>query len=390
MDNSNCNTEHKKYQHLTSEERHIIEVRFNIDKWSIYAIAKSLGRPYNTIKNEVDRGTVYLYNGKVTRYKADKGEEVYLEHRKNSRRNYRCLETAGFLKYVEDQFFNEGWSLDSAVGNAKVKGLFTDKEMVCTKTLYNYVDLGLLKIKNIDLPEKLKRSEKSKKTRENKKKLGNSIEQRPDDVDTREEFGHWEIDSVIGKKNEGEPQVMTLVERKLRESIWIKVRNHSAEAIDEALTALIEQFGDKYNEVFKSITGDNGSEFANLSKVEAKGKQRGYPCILPIRILPMKKEQTNVITECCVDSFPRGKALMTTVRMTFCSSPTKLTICRERYSAIIHRRSFSSRSLIESTGLPEPRRREFSSLVATLLPRKTRGNLLQTKKLFQLAIAICV
>ncbi len=140
--------EHKKYQHLTSEERHIIEVRLNIDKWSIYAIAKNLGRPYNTVKNEVDRGTVYLYNGKVARYKADKGEEVYLEHRKNSRRNYRCLETAGFLKYVEDQFFNEGWSLDSAVGNAKVKGLFTDSEMVCTKTLYNYVDLGLLKIKN--------------------------------------------------------------------------------------------------------------------------------------------------------------------------------------------------------------------------------------------------
>lgn len=271
MDNSNCNTEHKKYQHLTSEERHIIEVRLNIDKWSIYAIAKNLGRPYNTVKNEVDRGTVYLYNGKVARYKADKGEEVYLEHRKNSRRNYRCLETAGFLKYVEDQFFNEGWSLDSAVGNAKVKGLFTDSEMVCTKTLYNYVDLGLLKIKNIDLPEKLKRSEKSKKTRENKKILGDSIEQRPDDVDTREEFGHWEIDSVIGKKAEGEPQVMTLVERKLRESIWIKVRNHSAEAIDEALNALIEQFGDKYSEVFKSITGDNGSEFANLSKVEAKG-----------------------------------------------------------------------------------------------------------------------
>ena len=46
MDNSNCNTEHKKYQHLTSEERHIIEVRLNIDKWSIYAIAKNLGRPY--------------------------------------------------------------------------------------------------------------------------------------------------------------------------------------------------------------------------------------------------------------------------------------------------------------------------------------------------------
>lgn len=248
MDNPNCNTEHKKYQHLSSEERHIIEVRFNEDKWTIYAIAKSLGRPYNTIKNEINRGTVYLYNGKIARYKADKGEEAYREHRKNSCRNYRCLETAKFLRYVEDQFFDEGWSLDAAVGHAKANGLFSSKEMVCTKTLYNYVDSGLLKIKNIDLPEKLSRKTKTKKDRENKRKLGNSIEQRPDIVDTREEFGHWEIDSVIGRKVEGESQVMTIVERKLRKSIWIKVRNHSAEAIDEALSALIDQFGDKYND----------------------------------------------------------------------------------------------------------------------------------------------
>ncbi len=57
MDNSNCSTEHKKYQHLTSEERHIIEVRINEDKWSIYRIAKSLGRPYNTIVIQFKRLT---------------------------------------------------------------------------------------------------------------------------------------------------------------------------------------------------------------------------------------------------------------------------------------------------------------------------------------------
>ena len=39
--------------------------------------------------------------------------------------------------------------------------LFSTDEMVCTKTLYNYVDLGILTIKNIDLPEKLKRNTKS-------------------------------------------------------------------------------------------------------------------------------------------------------------------------------------------------------------------------------------
>lgn len=64
---------------------------------------------------------------------------------------------------------------------------------------------------------------------------------------------------------------MTIVERKLRMSLWIKIKNHTSEAVDEALSELISQFGNKYKEVFKSITGDNGSEFANLSKLETIG-----------------------------------------------------------------------------------------------------------------------
>ena len=70
MDNPNYTTEHRKGQHLLNEERYEIEVRLK-DGWSIYKIAKHLGRAYNTIKDEVERGTVTLYNGKVKRYKAD-------------------------------------------------------------------------------------------------------------------------------------------------------------------------------------------------------------------------------------------------------------------------------------------------------------------------------
>ena len=139
MDNPNCNTEHRKYQHLTSEERHEIEVRLK-DGWSVYRIAKHLSRPYNTIANEIKRGTVLLYSGKVKRYKADKGQEVYLEHRRNSRRNYRCLETVDFLRYVEQQFKNAKWSFDSTVGYAKEHHLklsilldtFTSNKMSCS------------------------------------------------------------------------------------------------------------------------------------------------------------------------------------------------------------------------------------------------------------------
>lgn len=257
MDTLNFTPTHKKGQHLTREERYYISIRLNIDHWSIYKIAKELHRPYNTINEEVKNGTVYLYNGKVKRYKPDIAEQKYKDERVNSKRNYRCLECVEFLNYVVEMFTKKGWSLDASVGY--------------TKTLYNYVDLGLLPIKNIDLPEKLKRNTKSSNARKNRRIPGKSIEECPETVNSREEFGHWEIDSVLGKKKDTEPAIMTIVERQTRMSLWIKVKDHSSLAIDEALQNLINQFGNKKSEVFKSITGDNGSEFANLSKIENNG-----------------------------------------------------------------------------------------------------------------------
>ncbi len=275
MDKTNYTTEHRKGQHLLNEERHEIEVRLK-DGWSLYRIAKHLGRPYNTIKNEVKRGTVHMYNGKKERYKANAGEQAYRDHRENCRRINCCLKAARFLAYVASKVFgDEKWSLDAAFGAALRSGEFRRDEMVCTKTLYNYVDLGLLPIKNIDLPEKLHRNTKSKKSRENKRNLGASIDERPEIVDLRTEFGHWEADTVVGKKDEGEPCVLTLVERVTRMCLWIKAENHTADAIQAALESVMEYFGEQKNEVFKTITGDNGSEFANLSLFE-DGKLKVY------------------------------------------------------------------------------------------------------------------
>jgi len=270
MDDINYTTEHQKGQHLNSEERHEIEVRRK-DGWSIYKIAKHLKRPYNTIKNEIKRGTVSLYNGQVERYKADEGQKVYLEHRQESRRKYRCLVVSKFLQYVQNHFKEDHWSLDACAGKAIQSGDFSRSETVCTRTLYRYVDLGMLPIKNMDLPEKLLRNTKQHHVRKNRKSLGKSIEERPESIDTREEFGHWEIDSVLGKRDENEPAVVVLTERKFRYSLWIKVKNHKAEAVDEAMETLLSEYGENYSEVFKSITGDNGSEFANLSDLEKKG-----------------------------------------------------------------------------------------------------------------------
>lgn len=270
MDNLNYTIGHRKGQHLSSEERHDIEVHLR-DGWSIYKIAKNLGRPYNTIKNEIQRGTVLLYNGKTARYKARVGEEKYKENRRSSTRKYRCLETASFLKYVVQSFREKGWSLDACYGHALESGLFRRDEIVCTKTLYNYIDLGLISLKNIDLPEKLRRNTKKDKVREKKKNLGDSIELRDKSIENRDDFGNWEIDSIIGKKAAEEPCIMSLTERKLRVSIWLKLRNHSADAMMEALKQVKEEYGANFAKVFRTITADNGSEFGRLSELKEDG-----------------------------------------------------------------------------------------------------------------------
>lgn len=275
MDKSNYTTEAKKNQHLTDEERHEIEVRYNKDHWGIYKIAQHLGRAYNTIKAEIARGTVADKKGKHVRYRSDRGKEVYQIHRQSCRRKYRCMKTSRFLRFVVRMFRQKGWSLDACVGYALTSGKFRRDEIVCTKTLYNYVALGLLSIRNIDLPEKLSRNTKGAKDRENKRNLGTSIEERPEIVESRTEFGHWEIDSVLGKKGEDEPIVMTLTERMTRYSLWIKARNHTAEAIQEALESVLAHFGERVGQVFKTITADNGSEFAQLHTLET-GETKVY------------------------------------------------------------------------------------------------------------------
>ncbi|MGG7171776.1 hypothetical protein ACQPV1_00430 [Clostridium neonatale] len=58
---------------------------------------------------------------------------------------------------------NQSWSPDAWVGNALAKIKLQCSQIVCTKTLYNYVDLGLLSVINADLPMKLRRNTKPSK-----------------------------------------------------------------------------------------------------------------------------------------------------------------------------------------------------------------------------------
>ena len=165
------------------------------------------------------------------------------------------------------------------------------------------------------------------KNKENNRILGKSIEERPEIVVLREEFGHWELDSVIGKKTEGEPVVITLTERKTRMCIWLKEKDHGVEAANEALKALFAEFGDLWHEIFKTITTDNGSEFALLSELEDEMLQ------VYIRTLPAKRVPTSVTTVCYGGSYPRAKAFTTTPPTISASLQIASMVCQGKSSA---------------------------------------------------------
>ncbi len=159
-------------------------------------------------------------------------------------------------------------SLDACAGRALTSGAFTRNETVCTKTLYHYVERGLLRVKTTDLPECLSRKTKAKRVRQHKRQLGRSISERPAAINQRREFGHWECDLVLGHKTKDDQALLTLYERMTRKFMIIPIKDKTAASVMAAFKTLRSQYQEHWHEVFKTITTDNGSEFADLAQLE--------------------------------------------------------------------------------------------------------------------------
>jgi len=270
-------TKKSRYSHLSASERGEISAYLKMGKKPA-EIARLLGRHRSTIIREIKRGTVSQVqdkNGKRVYYKAyfaDSGQRVYEENRKNSvyLKRDQCSPTffAELEKAVKSKVRRH--SVDTFVQDYKEK--HPTEIVPSTKTVYRYISAGLISIKPIDLPKMVSIRTRSKsKTKGNKKTLGKSIEERPEWINNRSEFGHWEIDLVLGKKTKGEAVVMTLVERQTRFALACKLPNKQAETINEAVKELLME------SPIASITSDNGSEFSLLSDLQGVDVYFAHP-----------------------------------------------------------------------------------------------------------------
>lgn len=262
-------TSHTKGHHLTLLERGEIAA-LHARGESNRQIATLLGINRQTIANELSRGQidqVKKVNGKLRYYRVYSPETAqirYQDNRQLSHRPRKLEKVQDFIAYFTTHFREDGWSPDAAVGRAKTAGLYLPDEMVCTATLYNYIEAQLLEVRNIDLLEKTGRRVKHKANHKFKRMLtGRSIDDRPKRVDTRREFGNFELDTVVGKRNGQESVLMTLIERKTRFQFVRLIDSRDADSVNHAMRTIVKDHGD----VIKTITADNGSEFADLSRV---------------------------------------------------------------------------------------------------------------------------
>jgi IS30 family transposase len=273
----------KKGSHqLTRTDRIKIEalIKAGIRKTKI---AEQLGVHRSTIYNELKRGRYEHLNSNYTteiRYSPDIAQEKAEENLKVRGTQLKIGNDIAYANYIEDKIVNEDYSPAAVLGELKAQGREQEfNTTICVSTLYSYIDKGIfLKLSNKDLPVKKNKKRKYKKVRKQQARAaaGDSIEKRPDAIDERKEFGHWEMDSVIGKRGISKNTLLVLTERKTRDEIIFKLRDHTDDAVVEALDRLEHRYGiELFKKIFKTITVDNGSEFADVDGLERSKLREG-------------------------------------------------------------------------------------------------------------------
>lgn len=262
----------KKNKYLTEKERYKIEA-LKKAKHTNSEIAKEIGKSERTIRREVNRGTIKLMNTDLTEreeYCADVAHRKYLENATNKGPGLKIGHDHQLATYIEDKIINEKYSPDVVMGRIKEQGL-KFKTMICTKTVYNYIDKGVfLNLSNKHLL--LKRNGIKRKYRKvSKVALNNtvsrSIDERTEAINSRENSGHWEMDCVVSGRG-SKAALLVLTERKSRKNLIFKMKDKTQSSVAKVLDQLERKHQHKFKRIFKSITMDNGCEFVNQELIE--------------------------------------------------------------------------------------------------------------------------
>ena len=241
---------------LTLAEREGIS-RALVAGHGIRAIALSLQRAPSTISREIAR------NGGPLAYRASQADEAAWAR---ARRPKPCkLAThRGLARWVAARL-RLHWAPQQIAG--WLKHCYPDDTscQVSHETIYRTLYIQSRGALKKELLAHLRRSRAMRRSRHHTQKTDDhgritntvSISERPASVEDRAVPGHWEGDLLFGNKNS---QIATLVERKTRYVMLVKVDRRDTETV---INALIKHAHKLPRELYRSLTWDRGSEMAD-------------------------------------------------------------------------------------------------------------------------------
>ena len=222
----------KKQHYMTRDERYQLEALLKA-KVRVSRIARQLGFCRQTIYNEMKRGAYVHTCGywDEVRYSADKAQQLHKYNQTAKGRPLKIGNDRAYAMFLEEKMLGvqadgridrrKRYSPAAALAEARKAGYQTS---VCVSTLYGYITKRVfLHLTNKDLWEKGKKKKQGHKTvRRIAHPALPSIANRPEEINLREEKGHWEIDLVVGKEGKG-PVLLTMVERSTKKPLLSKL-----------------------------------------------------------------------------------------------------------------------------------------------------------------------
>ena len=230
------------YKRMTYLDRCQLKAFLSI-QLSISEIAAKLGFHKSTISRELKRNTL------AGIYSADRALALAQYRYRYCRKRKKVT---GELEVIIREKLNQKWSPEQISGRLKVEKVAT----ICHETIYRY--LRSLDPSEVAITKNLRRWKKRGagrvKYRTRRPVWKMSIDDRPNKINLRKEYGHWERDLMHAR---GRKRLIVCAERKSRFVRIANVKEPYCLHLTEQTKLLIKST----DRPFRSITNDNGSEF---------------------------------------------------------------------------------------------------------------------------------
>lgn len=230
-------------------------------------IAEHLNRSFTAVYREIKRGTVIQMDTHLkpyAKYYADAGQRIQDKKGHNKGAKIKLKNDSDTLKMIENLVIGEKYA---PYAISVVLNRSRAHTPVCTGTIYSYIHKGIIpNVSDKDLTyrtQKKKKSDREYKRIRYQKSGAKSIEDRPKEIKDRTKYGDWEMDTVYSGKDKSKACLLVFTERMTRDERIYKIKDRTADSVLQKINEIEKEIGtDSFRNTFRTITADNGSEFA--------------------------------------------------------------------------------------------------------------------------------